>query len=338
MNDFKDFLDKKRRASNRIAAKCALAGKSPTYRMRLRIRLGHRLNSNDTKIKATFRGRRITIQSREPEKPLKESEWVVILATRFRTAEAAAKYGRTLQSSLSIGAAMGNVPIDIGADNSATGSWSTHVKEAVSNLGGFLIDDVHGLSVHPETITAFMMFFGGQISASMSPDRMIELANTVVAKAKKIDDRTRSAALLMNAAMLAPHPAANIVLGIACVELLAAGEKWTERQRTWISSLEEHLAASKGLSAEEKRELLAAVKNLNNFGIAEKNRRLIKHLGLDSNMARWNKLYSGRSKLVHGLGHIPYNELVNLSSEARGLCKAIFDAYVARQLGIIMPI
>jgi hypothetical protein len=60
--------------------------------MTLRVRLGHPLNSDETKIKASFRGRRIIIQSRQQEKPLKDSEWVVLLATRFKTVEKAVEY------------------------------------------------------------------------------------------------------------------------------------------------------------------------------------------------------------------------------------------------------
>ncbi|RVI07877.1 hypothetical protein CN200_29625 [Sinorhizobium meliloti] len=337
MSGFDDFLDTKHHASMRIASKRAAAGRTPTYTMRLRIRVGHRFNSDATKIKATFRGRRITILSRDQEKPLKESEWIVLLATRFKTADAAADYGLILQKSLSIGAAIGNIPIDIGADNLATGSWSAHVKEALAKEGTFLADDVHGLTVYSDTVTAITIFFSAELSASINPDRVLELAEMVGAKAKKIDKRCEAAALLMNAALLTSHPAAIIVLGISAIELLAEGERWTQAQLGWIRDLSVRVASSDGLTVEEKEELAKAVSNLN-FGVAEKNRRLIKDLGLDSIIPRWTALYRGRSKLVHGLGHIPYNQLVSLASDARELTKAIFDAYVARQLGIRLPL
>src|SRR6202012_243888 len=125
-------------------------------------------------------------------------------------------------------------------------------------------------------------------------------AEHISPKAAQIDDPTRGAALLLNAAMLSGHPAARIILCIAAVELLAARQKWSPAQKLWINDLEPYLDASTELTAAEKDELKPAIAGLKRFGSTEGNRRLIENLGLNEISDRWNKLYSGRSQLVHG--------------------------------------
>jgi|GEM_PF-6967535 len=333
MNEFAEFLSKKRKDHERLIAHHAAKGREPTWKVRLRVHLASKLATEERVIKEKFRGRQLILTGRDRSKPIGDSQWIVFSANRFATIERAVEFGLALQSALSVAGVLTGLPIDVGADNKATGSFSEFIKEKFAKDGQFLIDDVHGLDVYPDTVTAFWMFGEGLLSTTTRPDRWLSPVSALSRAIAKLDDRGRSASLLINAAGMAGHPVAVIALCVAAIELLAAGEKWNDAQTAWLAGLPEYLASSPGLSDDERRELRHAVTNLKNFGASEKNRRLIKRLGLDEITVRWNKLYEKRSRLFHGVQRFPHSDLVNTASEASELCKMIVIAYIESRAG-----
>jgi hypothetical protein len=301
--------------------------------MRLRVRLGSKINSDAQKVKATFCGRRVSIQSRHKGKPLSHSEWIVLSAARFKDLETAAEFGLKLQRALAVGAALRGISIDVGAQNNATFMTGDVVKQAAAENGGFLLDDVHGVDVYADTPRSFIMFGEGTATTSYPAERIVELVEQIGSRIAKLDARGAQAALLMNDAFMAQHPVAMLTLSVAAVEMLAAGEKWNAPQKKWIKSLRRHLDDDPDLSASEKSELGKGVDGLFNFGALAKTRRLLSHLGLDELMPRWEALYKGRSNLFHGNEYASFSEIQQLGGEARQVCKEIVDSYITKAIG-----
>lgn len=335
MNEIAEFLSKKKKAHERLIAHHAAKGREPTWKVRLRVRLASKLETDEKVVKAKFQGRRLILTGRDRSKPIGNSQWVVFSANRFATIERAVEFGLALQAALSVAGVLTGLPIDVGADNQATGSFSEFIKERFAKDGQFLIDDVHGLDVYPDTVTAFTMFGEATLSTTTSPDSWLSPISALSGAVAKLDDQARSASLLINAASMAGHPVAVIALCVAAVELLAAGERWNEAQSAWLATLPQHVANSPGLTDDEKRELRHAVTSLN-FGPSEKNRRLIRRLGLNDITRRWNKLYGKRSHLFHGVRRFPHSDLVNTASEASELSKMIVVAYIEKQTGKVL--
>lgn len=302
--------------------------------MRLRVRLGSKIASEDLKLKASFCGRRVTIQSRYRGKPLSHSEWIVLSASRFREIETAADFGLKLQKALAVSAALRGIPIDVGAQNNATFMTGDVVKKSVAEQGGFLLDDVHGVDVYADTPRSIIMFGEATATTSFAPERITEIVEQMGSRIGDLDERGVQAALLMNDAYMAQHPVAMLTLSVAAVEMLAAGEQWNEPQKECIKSLRHHVASDRNLNTAEKDELRKAVDSLFNFGALAKTRRLLNHLSLENLRSRWEELYRGRSKLFHGNEYMPYSHIQNLGGEARLVCKEIVDAYVSRAIGL----
>lgn len=334
MNSFEKFMERKKRQHERIIARHENLGTPPSWRMKLRFHLASRLSTDAKELKATFCGRRIVITSRTKGQPLNEAEWIAILARRFKTPEAAAKFGLDLQAAISAIGALRSIPIDVGFDNIATTTFGDVVKDAVAKTGGWLIDDVHGVDVYPDTQTAIVAAFGAKITTAFNPSRITDPLEAAGQRLARLDERGKEAALLMNAAFMAPHPVAMITLAVAAVELLAASERWNVKQKQWIIGLRKHLEDSDGLSVEERRELRHAIDGLNNFGALGRTRRLLKNLKLDEFLERWGELYKKRSRLFHGDQIIPFPEVQAMGGEARALGQAVVRAYIERLTGV----
>lgn len=330
MSTFDDFLEKKRRQHSRAVARHDKLGTPRSWRMRLRFHITSKLNTDAKEIKATFCGRRIVIASRTKGEPLNQAEWIVILARRFKDPETAAKFGLDLQAAISAIAALRCIPIDVGFDNNATTTFGDVVKDAMAKAGAWLIDDVHGVDVYPDTQTAIVMAFQATITSSFDPSRITGPLESDGKRLARLDDKGREASLLMNAAFMAPHPVAMITLAVAAVELLAAGERWNASQKTWIRGLREHLESDEGLSVDDRVELRKAIDGLNHFGALSRTRRLIKDLKLDELLDRWEDLYTKRSRLFHGNKIIPFPQVQAMGGEARTLGQAVVQAYIER--------
>jgi hypothetical protein len=302
--------------------------------MKLRIHLSSKFNTDAKEIKAKFYGRRIVISSRKKGEPLNQAEWILILARRFKNPEAAASFGFGLQAAISAIAASRGVPIDIGFDNVATASFGDVVKDAVAKTGAWLIDDVHGVDVYPDTQNVFTMAFGATLTTSFDPSWITGPLEADGRQLARLDDKGREASLLMNAAFMAPHPVAMITLAVAAVELLAADERWNATQKQWIKGLREHLDDSVGLSAEERGELRQAIDGLNHFGALGRTRRLLKQLDLDVLLDRWDDLYKKRSRLFHGDKVMPFPQVQAMGGEARTLGQTVVQAYIERSTGV----
>lgn len=334
MDTLQKLLEAKKREYEKGKARLAVLGKSSTFTAKLRFRLGSRINSEERVIRRKLLGRTVKIRARDSSVALKDSNWVVVVASRFKSIESAVEFGMKLQTSMATAAALRGIAIDVGADNKATASFSDHVKDALAKDGAFLIDDVHGVDVYPSNVTAMLLFGEMTATTTMSIGSLFDPVEVVGCHVKRIDEKARSASLLLNAAAIAGQPTATIVLSIAAVELMASSEKWSDEQKLWIRSLPNHLELSDELSNEQKEELRQAILGMLNFGVRSKMKRLIYSLNLQEVWQEWDNLYNDRSKLFHGSGYIAHSKLVEMSGKAAALSHRILTAYLGREAGV----
>jgi hypothetical protein len=333
MATFQDFIEKKRRDHERAVQRHIERETPTTWRMKLRVRLASKLATDEIELKTSFRKRRVIIRSRLKGQSINQSDWIILLARRFKSIEAAAEFGVALQTAISAIAAVRNIPIDVGADNITTSSTGDVIKAAMAKQGVWLIDDVHGVDVYPDTQPVTILGMEATATTTLQPSRLTAPLERIGSRITKLDDRGRQASLLMNAAFMTPHPVAMLTLGVAAVELLAAGEKWNAAQKAWIKGLRKHLVSSVDVPDAEKPELQQAIDGLNNFGVLGKTRRLLNDLALTALLPRWEALYKKRSRLFHGDGYVPYAELQAMGGEARLLCASVVETYILRLIG-----
>lgn len=328
-----DFIARKRKKHERAKARHASRKTQVTWTMRLRVRLASTINTDEAEIKTSFMGRRVVIMSHKKGTPIKDSKWVIFIARRFKSIETAAEFGIALQSALAAIAAVRNIPIDVGADNCATAAFSEVVKDAVAKVGAYLINDVHGVDVYPDTQTAMVLAFEASFSTSMPATRLTGPLEKMGKRAKRIDDLGRDAALLLNAAFMAEHPVAMLVLSLAAVELLAVDEKWSVSQSIWLEGISAQLVASSDLSETEKGELRESIQRLRKVSVRSSAKRLLQSLELSHLWRDWDALYGKRSRLFHGDKFISNAEIRSMGGEARQVCQQIVEAYLAQRIG-----
>jgi hypothetical protein len=333
MSKYLEFMERKRKEHLRAVQRHANLNTPTSWRMRLRVRIISKLNTDALEYKSSFRGRRVLIRSRNKGEPLNQAEWIVFLARRFRTAEQAAEFGIGLQAAISTMAAIRSFPVDVGYDNAATSVFGEVVKQAMAKEGWWLTDDVHGVDVIPDTQTAMIAAFGASVTTTTNPEYFVAPIEGFGYKLAKVDDRTREASSLVNAAFMAPHPVAMLTLGVAAIEMLSTSERWNVAQREWIKGLLPMLAQCADLSDGEKSELRHAVEGLHHFGALSRTRRLLRDLSLVEILPRWEDLYKKRSRLLHGSKIIPAQELQALGGEARTLSQTILKAHIEKTVG-----
>ncbi len=334
MRIVREYLDAKKAEHESAAARHVDRERPTRWRVKLRVRLQSRLISDALEIKTRFRGRRVVIRSRNKGKLLSQSDWIIFVARRFSSVEAAAEFGLSLQCAVSAIAALRCIPIDVGADNVATTATSDVVKAALAKQGSWLIDDIHGVDVYPDLPTVLVLGSEASLTTTMSPHVLIDPLEQIGPQLSKLDERGRDASLLLNAAYIAQHPVAMVTLGVAAVELLAAGERWNSAQLGWIEGLKDHLADSHGLEDIDRAELVHGINGFRTMGVLARTRRLLESLDLGALRPRWERLYKKRSRLFHGEKRVSYAELVKMSSDARLLCQTVVEGYIRRQVGI----
>lgn len=306
--------------------------KFDSYDMRLRVRLDQLLDVEEDELIGTFEGRKLRISPWEHRgKPFAESEWIIFTAEGFDTVQEAASYGLRLQTTLSAVGVLAHWGIDVGPENASAGATDYLRGLAAEGEGIYLAGDAHGVDVHPNGVTR-TTFAEGNATGLRKPDRLLQGLEQLAGAADRIDERGRNASLLINAAALSAEGIAKVVLYIAAIELLSSGEKWNDNQIKWLDDTKAALGEHGELTEAEALELSEAFQFLRHLGASAKARRLIKAVGRDDLIPRWNKLYNARSKLFHGEHRMTTADLQGWASEARSICLPVVDAWLRQRL------
>ncbi len=331
MDDLNEFLDAKRSQFEAARSQREKDGVNPTYTMRLRVRVGDRFNVEGLTHSMTIGGRVVVLSARNPGRPLKDAEWVV-LKSEFEGLDDAIAFGNDLQTSLAVAAARRRRGIDVGHKNKATSKTSEDIKNMFFRKGIAMLDDVHGVTVYPNDMATTVIGGEAHMIALLAPTLLSEEVATLIPEIQRIDEKHRNAILMLNAAALNNEPLAKLAFAVAAVEMLANVSSWSPSQKKAIEALKESVLSHPDLDSDEANMIGAALDRLHNQGVNEACRKLIMGLGLEVLLKPWSKFYSKRSSIFHGSKPAIDADLVSYSDEALILCSRIVLAAVGRQL------
>lgn len=276
------------------------------FGFRLRFRTTKGLTTDRATLAFEFEGRQVTLASPDG-KPLIEGGWYSLKAGGFATADEAEALGRRVTIALQIASIRRMLGVDVG-EGAPTSALGRSIVESLAELGRFVRPNVHGLDVFKDRPGTAWFNASLQGTISTSPESILADL-TSLAAAIGIEEPPRfDAVRLLNEALVSSDAAAQLVLAIAAVEMLAQGEDWTPEQKRVRGELEVIAASAQSLTEGERVELADAIARMHRLGIMEGFRRLLHRLGLQGMWPRWRDLYRNRSKLLHGIAYAPPGE------------------------------
>jgi len=150
---------------------------------------------------------------------------------------------------------------------------------------------------------------------------------------ENISQTTKDIILLLNYALMRPDPVAKIVFSFSAVEMLGQNESWNNNQRSLIKVLA-CLARENKIGTENEREevAMAIEKGLHKLSLRQGVFRLLSSLHLEHLKKDWDKLYSKRSSLVHGLAPKLGVDYSDLAHKSVGLCGQILLSAISQEI------
>lgn len=313
------------------------------YLMRLQVRLGKRLNTEETNLSATVDGYEVSITSRNPDKPISEAQWLVFEARGFSSANTARAFGEKLRLSLSIAGLCSRVGVDAGRGQ-AIGGFNEAFFRAKGLIEPYqrIAPDIHGISVTPDDGNSIRLLVGmPSVTVLSDPDQFIraleELPTAQLAGTDEpgVLESLATPMRFLNLALMTEDRRGQVVLTLSAIESLIRHEKWNSRQKTWIkntaSALEESGDEEMGDVAKRLRDVLQYRTTLRQGVLTVFARNGLEHL-----KSEWDAVYGLRSELFHGHRSFDRAEMNELARKAVDLCITVFLAII-RNRGIELP-
>ena len=292
------------------------------YRVRLRVRLGKRLNSAKDTETLEVAGKTITIRGEERGQIIKESYWIALTAGGFSNEDEARAFGELLRVKVQVAALASRLGVDTGLDK-PTSTASEEFATALGFLkaGERLFPNIHGVAVMPDDENNKIPVVNITLDVHADPKQFMEsLAGLAPSLPSQLV--AENGMRLMNLALMTNDPLAQLVLAFSAVEELGQEETWTPKQRKLLKELEESVRATS--DDEEHAEVADAIKrSMHRIGIRQGVMRVLDRLGLNSLQKEWDKLYALRSGLFHGTALLPKEQIDQLALDAVTLCGRI---------------
>jgi hypothetical protein len=279
--------------------------------------------------------REVVLSAPTPECAIKDSEWLIMNTRGFLSEEDARSFGHGLRSALELSAISTRVGIDAGRDLPSS-AFSREFREVLEKQSGAIIrNNVHGLDVFEDDprVVIFSMNATGSVLAN--PDPFLSLAAEMHGHGDVLSDEAKDIVLLLNYALMRPEPVAQIVFAVSAVEMLGQCEKWSDAQEGLLAELA-CIAQTASLGSElERQEVSEAIKKgLHKLSLRQGVIRVLNRLGLSPLKREWDKMYSERSSLVHGLAPRPGVDYSDLANRTVTLCGHILLKAIAAELPI----
>lgn len=230
----------------------------------------------------------------------------------------------------SIGTRLG---INTGLDLATSGVGRAVADRAREEFGVILRPNVHGVDVFPDDPNVRIAVVEAKGVVSHGPQPFLDDITRLFDAATNASALTRDVILLLNFALMRAEPVAQIVFAISAVEMLGQMEQWTAAQKKLLSDLAATAEKSKELSEIESQEVADAVRrDAHKVSLRQGVIRLLKRLGLSHLKNDWDKIYSGRSTLVHGLAPKPGADYNSLAFETISVCGQILLSFIAQDI------
>jgi len=309
---------------------------TPSYRTRLRFRLQKKLDIKTNEHRFTIGGCEVVLAAPTPDCAICDSEWLVINTRGFASEEEARQFGHNLRSAIELSSVSTRLGIDVGRDL-ATSGLAKDIREHIERETGDIVrDNVHGLDVFEDDprVKIFTLSATGTVRANCEP--FLTFAEELHGSAVAISDEARDVVLLLNYALMRPEPVAQIVFAFSAVEMLGQHETWSTSQQALLAELAVAADRSPLGNAQECKEVSDAIrKNMHRLSLRQGVLRLLDRLDLAHLKPEWDRHYTERSTLVHGLAPRPGADYSDLAYRSVSLCGRILLKAVAAELPIV---
>lgn len=215
------------------------------FRLRLQVRIGRILGTDEVCLTTRLAGREVTIRSREEGQPISKAKWIVLGARGFATEPEARAFGERLRANVQLAAICSCLGADAGLDKVL--GW---INEDVFRSMGLLEPHqrsgphVHGLSILPDDDNTVTFYSEAQGTTTSNPDLFLDAMRELAEQPSITESTITLSVRLLNLARINPEPLARIVLTFSSVETLAQDESWSDKQRVLIKKPPIHSKAT----------------------------------------------------------------------------------------------
>jgi hypothetical protein len=216
----------------------------------------------------------------------------------------------------------------------ATAGLGQLVKENIRDKEGLLVrDNVHGVDVFADDPNVRIIHISASGTVLAGAEPFISNLSTFLDEAVLLSQQAKDVVLLLNYALMRPEPVAQIVFSVSAVEMLGQQEKWSADQTRLLAKLAGDAQNAAIGNEAERAEVAAAIsRGTQKVGLRQGVMRLLDTLQLVHLKKEWDKLYSERSTLVHGLAPKPGADYSDLAFRTVSLCGQILLKVLEKEI------
>lgn len=299
-------------------------GEKHTFRIRLRVRIGMPLTTDQETLVAEISGREVIIKPQHKEQSLREATWIVLLCGGFKTECAAHQFGERLRQIVQIGALCTRLGVDVGEDKP-----TLVINEEWARSIGLIKDyerilpNIHGLMVMPDDELTRIPSGGITLTGTADPAPLVEALRELGYRAPLRVAGTAASVRNLNLALMSRESLARIVLAISTVEALGQSETWTEEQTTLLAALANQVEHNEANDLSSREVADALRRSIHRIGLRQGVKRVLSRLGLGRLLKEWDRIYDLRSNVFHGRAHLSDLELSELANASIALCGTV---------------
>src|SRR3989442_4062252 len=304
-----------------------------TFRCRLRFRVLTHLNIRARKHTFRVRGHDVVLSPPLPDQNISDSDWLVCNARGFATETEATEFGHKLRAALEISSVSTRLGVDAGTDIATTGLGAVFKRQIAKQNGPLIRDNIHGVDVFVDDPSIRFMDITATGGALAEAEPVMSDLDYLYDIAVNASPLAKDVILLLNVALMQPHPVAQIVFAFSAVEMLGQQQTdWTDDQKRLLEKLAEDAKTSSTVNATEVSEVALAIGRSHRLSLRQGVLRLLDNLDLAALKPAWDETYDERSSLIHGLAPRPGVDYSDLARRAVNLCGRILLKAIATEI------
>ena len=272
------------------------------FDLRLQVKIGRYLTTDEKALTTSFAGKNVAITSRDGGK-LSKTEWIIFEAREFATKAEALNFGEHLRTNMQLAGACSRLGADTGQDPTVR----EYDPSVISLMAGPAYIEATATPVLP-------------------PEHFLNALETFAQQPPLEDPTLLLSVRLLNLAFINPEWLARVVLAFAAVEAMAKDQKWSDEQRARLRTI-----AAETPDPEVKE----AVERLHKIGVRQGIKRVLRAHKLEHFQKEWDRRYDLRSTLFHGGKQLSEEEQGELRDVVQ-LCARIVLG-VLRHRGFTLP-
>lgn len=304
-----------------------------SYRSRFRFRLEKNLNIKEKEHHINIDGYDITVSSQLPDDDISDSEWVVMNTRGFSHQKEAENFSEKLKLACELASVSMRLGLDSGK-NLATSGFFKSVKNRLKEESGIILrNNVHGIDVFSDDPNVRIAHLKATGIVRASGDIFLKDLSTFYNEVEEASNTTKDIVLLLNYALMRPDPVAKIVFAFSAVEMLGQDESWSPDQIQLIDAVSKLVDKQNIGTKKEKEEVKDSIgKGLHKLSLRQGVLRLLSKLNLEHLKKEWDRLYSERSTLVHGLAPRPGVDYNSFADKSISLCGHILLTAISEDI------